>query len=135
MSQFGSFHFVALSHIFSFRFVFRMLLKCFDDMFCLPAVSPCLTSNVSLVTIVLRAVYTIKLKCFDEQMICIVWYLFSSRYDTYIYIYISYTYISQILTQKKKHCQYMFMYVHVAWCGIILHHLNVTSFCIISLKR
>lgn len=78
---------MALSRILGFSFFFRMLLKCFDEMF-LPALlafSPCLTSNASLLMFVLRAVYTIKLKRFDEPMICIVWY-FSPQGMIHIYI-------------------------------------------------
>lgn len=94
------------------------------------AFSPCLTSNASLVMFVLRAVYTIKLKRFDEPMICIVWYFFSSRYDPYIHT-------AKFDTGKPSWSIYIYStvyillstYVHVTWCGIILHYLNVTSFC------
>lgn len=92
------------------------------------AFSPCLTSNASLVMFVLRAVYTIKLKRFDEPMICIVWY-FSPQGMIHIYI-------RPNSAQENPRGQSMYIYIYclliyvrVTWCGIILHYLNVTSFC------
>lgn len=101
-----------------------MLLKCFDEMF-LPALlafSPCLTSNASLVMFVLRAVYTIKLKRFDEPMICIVWY-FSPQGMIHIYI-------RPNSAQENPRGQSMYIYI-VFWYMCVLH--GVASFYIISM--
>ena len=80
------------------------------------AFSPCLTSNASLVMFVFKSgLYN------QTQVLLKVWSIYTYgqirhwktlMVNIYIYIYILF------LT-----------YVHVAWCGIILHHLNVTSFC------
>ena len=97
-------------------------MRCFA---CPACFFTCLASIASLVMFVLRAVYTIKLKCFDEPMICIVWY-FSPQ--GMIHIYIRHTQIRHRKTLMVN-LYIVFNILHVTWRGIILHHLNVTSFC------
>jgi len=109
-----------------------MLLKCFDEMF-LPALlafSPCLTSNASLVMFVLRAVYTIKLKRFDEPMICIVWY-FSPQGMIHIYI-------RPNSAQENPRGQSMYIYIlsfDICACYMVWHHFTLSQCYIILLQR